>query len=67
MAHFNKPIVAGVNGAAVGLGVAMLPFFDMVIASDKATFYTPYAKLGQVPEGAATLSFPLMFGNSAVS
>jgi len=54
LALFSKPLVAGVHGAAVGLGVTMLPFFDMVFASDKATFYTPYAKLGQVPEGGHT-------------
>lgn len=67
LAHFNKPLIAGVNGAAVGLGVTMLPFFDMVIASDKATFYTPYAKLGQVPEGGATMTFQYMFGNCLTS
>lgn len=59
--------MAGVHGAAVGLGVTMLPFFDMVFASDKATFYTPYAKLGQVPEGAAILTLPHMLGNAVVS
>jgi hypothetical protein len=64
---FSKPLVAGVHGAAVGLGVTMLPFFDMVFASDKATFYTPYAKLGQVPEGAAILTLPHMLGNVVVS
>ncbi|KAK7791469.1 hypothetical protein R5R35_002389 [Gryllus longicercus] len=67
LALFSKPIVAGVHGAAVGLGVTMLPFFDMVFASDKATFYTPYAKLGQVPEGAAILTLPHMFGNAVTS
>ncbi|XP_069701223.1 serine-rich adhesin for platelets [Periplaneta americana] len=67
LALFSKPLVAGVHGAAVGLGVTMLPFFDMVFASDKATFYTPYAKLGQVPEGAAILTLPHMLGNAVTS
>lgn len=67
LATFTKPIIAGVHGAAVGLGVTMLPFFDMVFASDKATFHTPYAKLGQVPEGAATLTLPSTLGNTATS
>lgn len=67
MAHFPKPLVAGVQGAAIGLGVTMLPLFDMVFASDKATFQTPYAQMGQVPEGGATLTLPYMLGHAAVS
>nr|CAD7408988.1 unnamed protein product [Timema poppensis] len=67
LALFNKPLVAAVNGSVVGLGVTMLPFFDMVIASDKATFSTPYARLGQVPEGAAILTLPHMLGNAVTS
>ncbi|KAG8225530.1 hypothetical protein J437_LFUL006069, partial [Ladona fulva] len=67
LAMFNKPIVAGVHGSSVGLGVTMLPFFDVVYASDKATFHTPYARLGQVPEGAAVLTLPLLLGNAVTS
>ncbi|XP_042225363.1 nucleoporin nup211-like isoform X2 [Homarus americanus] len=62
LVQFPKPIVAGVNGNAMGLGVTMLPLFDLVIANDKAEFYLPYAKLGQVPEGGATYTFPNLFG-----
>lgn len=67
IAHFPKPVVAGVQGAAVGLGVTMLPLFDMVFASDKATFHTPYAQMGQVPDGGATLTLPYMLGHTATS
>ncbi|KAJ1529136.1 hypothetical protein ONE63_005946 [Megalurothrips usitatus] len=67
IAHFPKPVIAGVQGAAVGLGVTMLPLFDMVFASDKATFHTPYSQLGQVPEGGATLTLPYMLGHTATS
>lgn len=42
------------DGAAVGLGATMLVHFDLVFASDKATFETPYAQLGHIAEGAAT-------------
>ncbi|KAK4297586.1 hypothetical protein Pmani_030015 [Petrolisthes manimaculis] len=62
LVQFPKAIVAGVNGNAMGLGVTMLPLFDMVIANDKAEFYLPYATLGQVPEGGATYTFPNLFG-----
>ncbi|KAK7055036.1 hypothetical protein SK128_015127 [Halocaridina rubra] len=62
LVQFPKPIVAGVNGNAMGLGVTMLPLFDLVFATDSAEFYLPYAKLGQVPEGGATYTFPNLFG-----
>lgn len=67
LATFNKPIVAGVQGAAIGLGVTMLPLFDLVIASDKATFCTPYAKLGQIAEGAAVFTLSHILGSAIVS
>ena len=67
MATFTKPLVAGVQGAAVGLGVTILPLFDLVIASDKATFYTPYGKLGQIPEGAAIMTLSHVHGSAVVS
>ncbi|XP_018022775.1 cell wall protein RBR3 [Hyalella azteca] len=62
LVQFPKPIIAGVNGNAVGLGVTMLPLFDLVYASDSAEFYLPYSKLGQVPEGGATYTFPALIG-----
>ncbi|KAG7205382.1 hypothetical protein KM043_007377 [Ampulex compressa] len=67
LASFNKPIVAGVQGAAVGLGVTMLPLFDLVIASDKATFNTPYGKLGQIAEGAAVFTLSQILGSAITS
>ncbi|KAL0106022.1 hypothetical protein PUN28_016027 [Cardiocondyla obscurior] len=67
LATFNKPIVAGVQGAAVGLGVTMLPLFDLVIASDKATFCTPYGKLGQIAEGAAVFTLSHILGSAITS
>ncbi|XP_018365958.1 PREDICTED: uncharacterized protein LOC108763108 isoform X2 [Trachymyrmex cornetzi] len=67
LATFNKPIVAGVQGAAIGLGVTMLPLFDLVIASDKATFCTPYGKLGQIAEGAAVFTLSHILGSAITS
>ena len=66
LAAFSKPLVAGVQGSAVGLGVTMLPLFDLVIASDKATFSTPYAKLGQLAEGASVLTLSHSIGSAIV-
>lgn len=59
--------MAGVQGAAIGLGVTMLPLFDLVIASDKATFCTPYGKLGQIAEGAAVFTLSHILGSAIVS
>ncbi|XP_011305894.1 titin [Fopius arisanus] len=67
LATFNKPIVAGVQGSAVGLGVTMLPLFDLVIASDKASFSTPYGKLGQIAEGAAVFTLSHVLGTAVTS
>ncbi|KAH0944766.1 hypothetical protein HN011_009650 [Eciton burchellii] len=67
LATFNKPMVAGVQGAAIGLGVTMLPLFDLVIASDKATFCTPYGKLGQIAEGAAVFTLSHILGSAITS
>lgn len=59
--------MAGIQGPAIGLGVTMLPLFDLVIVSDKATFSTPYGQLGQIPEGAAILTLSQTIGNTIVS
>lgn len=58
LASFPKFIAAGINGSASGIGVTMLPLFDMVLASDKAVFSTPYARLGCVAEGGYLLTLP---------
>ncbi|CAH1778830.1 unnamed protein product [Owenia fusiformis] len=59
---FPKPIVAAVNGPAVGLGVGILPLCDIVLASDKASFYTPYSRLNQTPEACASYTLPQVIG-----
>lgn len=63
MAAFSKPIVAAVNGTTMGLGVSILPLCDLVLASDKATFYIPYSDIGQSLEGGASLTFPKLSGS----
>jgi enoyl-CoA hydratase/carnithine racemase len=50
----SKPLIAAVNGAAVGIGMTMILPFDIVIASDTARFGMFFIKMGLVPELAST-------------
>ncbi len=63
---YPKVTVAVVNGLAVGLAVSLLPYFDLVYASDRATFRMDYARLGQIPEGFASVGLaPAMAASGA--
>ncbi|KAK5889695.1 hypothetical protein CesoFtcFv8_015676 [Champsocephalus esox] len=56
--QFRKPIIAAVNGPALGLGAAILPLCDVVWANEKAWFQTPYAAYGQTPDACSSFTFP---------
>ncbi|HJL60583.1 MAG TPA: enoyl-CoA hydratase-related protein [Pseudomonadales bacterium] len=50
----SKPIVAAVNGVAVGVGATLMLSFDVIIASDTARFGFAFVKMGVVPELASS-------------
>jgi enoyl-CoA hydratase/carnithine racemase len=58
----EKPIVAAVEGFAVGIGASMLLHCDLAFAGRSTVFSLPFVKLGLSPEGASTLLLPRIAG-----
>lgn len=67
LANASKPIVAAVNGPAVGIGTTMLLHCDFVYAGDNARFQMPFVNLGLCPEGASSLLLPAWLGRVRAS
>jgi enoyl-CoA hydratase/carnithine racemase len=59
----DKPVVAAVTGAAIGIGTTMLLHCDFVFVSDEARLAMPFVSLGLVPEFASSLLVPQLMGN----
>ena len=64
LAKARTPIVAAVNGRAVGVGVTMLLHCDMVYLSEDASLIAPFVNLALVPEAASSLLMPLRIGHA---
>jgi enoyl-CoA hydratase/carnithine racemase len=64
LADCEKPVVAAVTGAAVGIGTTMLLHCDLVYVSDEARLAMPFVALGLVPEFASSLLIPQLMGRA---
>jgi enoyl-CoA hydratase/carnithine racemase len=58
----TRPMIAGVDGLAVGVGVTMLLHCDLVYATPAASFRTPFVDLGLVQEAGSSLVGPARLG-----
>jgi len=63
MLDCNKPMIASVDGPAIGIGATMLFHCDLIYASSAARFQTPFTDLGVCPEFASSETFPAVLGS----
>jgi enoyl-CoA hydratase/carnithine racemase len=67
LSGFEKPIVAAVQGAAIGGGTTMLTHCDFVYAGESTKFQMPFINLGLVPEFGSSCSVPARVGHLRAS
>jgi enoyl-CoA hydratase/carnithine racemase len=60
--NMPKPVIASINGYAIGIGVTIPLQCDIRIASEEATFSLPFLKVGIIPEFGSTYALPRLVG-----
>ena len=63
IARFDKPLLAAVDGLAIGVGTTLLMHCDLAYASPRSLFKTPFLDLGVTPEAASSLIAPRIMGD----
>jgi len=60
--HMPKPVVAAVNGPAVGIGLSLALAADLIVAKESAYFLLAFVNIGLVPDGGSSLFVPTRVG-----
>ena len=64
LAEFEKPLIAAIDGLAIGVGTTLCFHCDLVYAAPAARFQMPFVNLGLVPEAGSSLLAPQRFGRA---
>jgi len=67
LAQSTLPMVAAVDGIAVGIGLTLLLHCDIILASERARFQLPFVNLGLLPEAGSTYLLPKLVGQTRAS
>jgi len=65
--NFPKPMIAAVNGPGIGACVTSATLCDAIVASERATFSTPFARLGVPAEGCSSYWFEQIMGKASAA